>query len=114
MIRGRDGKRKLEWRNTAAVFGAVGVYHLLGGMKLLGPQYALVAVVPWAVWAAMNAIAVLATRAMKQPKQLGPKVVAVMAATLAFAAVGHMTAQYPYWAPLRNMLKMFAGLVWPF
>jgi len=115
LIRGRDGKRHLEWRNTFAVFGAVAVYHWVGGLKLLGPAwYPWTAMVPWAIWAVMTATAVIATRAMKRPAKLGVRGVAIVVATLLFTSVGHMTVMYPPQLPLRGLAAMFRGLVWPF
>jgi D-alanyl-lipoteichoic acid acyltransferase DltB (MBOAT superfamily) len=115
LIRGRDGQRHLEWRNTCAVFLAVGVYHLLGGVKLLGPVwYPWTSVVPWIVWAGMNAAGVLATRHMKRPKQLGARGMLIVASTLLFAAAGHMTAMFPPQAKLQGLARLWSGLVWPF
>ncbi|MEZ4219221.1 MAG: MBOAT family O-acyltransferase [Myxococcota bacterium] len=115
LIRGRDGQRHLEWRNTFAVFGAVAVYHWVGGLKLLGlAWYPWTAIVPWAVWAAMTGTAVIATRAMKRPAKLGLRGAAVVAATLLFTSVGHMTVMYPPQLPLRGLVSVFRGLVWPF
>jgi D-alanyl-lipoteichoic acid acyltransferase DltB (MBOAT superfamily) len=115
LIRGRDGKRHLEWRNTFAVFGAVAVYHWVGGLKLLGLYwYPWTAVIPWAIWAAMTATAVIATRAMKRPKALGIRGLVIIIATLLFTSVGHMTVMYPPNRSLDGLLQIYRGLLWPF
>jgi D-alanyl-lipoteichoic acid acyltransferase DltB (MBOAT superfamily) len=115
LIRGRDGKRKLEWRNTCAVFFAVGIYHLLGGIKLLGwAWYPWTSAVPWIIWAGMNAAAVLATRHLKRPKKLGVRGGIVIVTTMMFAAAGHLTAMYPPQGKLVGLANVWFRLIWPF
>lgn len=114
LVRGRDGERHLEWRNTAAVFAMVGVYHMLGGFKLLGPHYySFVAVVPYTIQAVLSAIAVIATRHWKRPKRLGFAGVGIAILTLLYTSVGHMTSMYPTGAPLSGLLTLYRGLLWP-
>lgn len=113
-VRGFDGERHLEWRNTFAVFGAVAAYHLLGGLKLLGPHwYSWTSCIPWLLWAVLNTAGVLATRNLKRPSRIGPVAALVVVATLLFSSFGHMTAQYPPNAPIRGMLTLFRGLILP-
>jgi D-alanyl-lipoteichoic acid acyltransferase DltB (MBOAT superfamily) len=114
-VRSRPGgARHLEWRNTGAVFGIVAVYHLLGGMKLLGPSYwPPLSYVPWLLWAALNTVAVLATRGLKRPQRLGVVGVAVVVTTLAGNCVGHMTAVFPPDQPLGDLATIYRNLVVP-
>ncbi|MEE3330790.1 MAG: amino acid carrier protein [Myxococcota bacterium] len=114
LIRGRDGKRHLEWRNTYAVFIAVCAYHLLGGIKLLGfVWYPWTSVVPWIIWGGLSATAVLATRHFKRPERLGLRGVGVIVATLMFTAAGHMTAMYPPQGKLAGLAELWKRLFWP-
>jgi D-alanyl-lipoteichoic acid acyltransferase DltB (MBOAT superfamily) len=113
-VRGWDGERHLEWRNTAAVFGVVAAYHLLGGLKLLGPYwYSWTSCIPWLFWAVLNTVGVLATRSLKRPSTIGPAAALVMVATLLFASFGHMSAQYPPNAPIAGMWTLLRGMLWP-
>ncbi len=113
-VRSRTGTRHLEWRNTAAVFGVVALYHLLGGMKLIGVGYwPLLSYVPWLLWAALNTVAVLATRGLERPARLGVVGVVVVATTLAGNCVGHMTAIFPPDKPLGDLATIYRNLVVP-
>jgi hypothetical protein len=114
LVRDRRGRRVLEWRNTAAVFFFVAAYHLLGGLKLLGPGFMpWYSYVPWMIWFAMNTVAVLATRQWKRPARLGVRGALVVLTTLAFACVGHMTALFPPPHPVTDLLRVYLRLVWP-
>ncbi|MEE2665047.1 MAG: MBOAT family O-acyltransferase [Myxococcota bacterium] len=113
-LRGRDGERHLEWRNTAAVFAMVGVYHLLGSFKLLGPHFfSFNAIVPYTIQAGLSAIAVIATRHWKRPRRLGLAGWVIVIVTLLYTSVGHMTSMYPNKAPLSGLVTVYRGLVWP-
>ena len=113
-VRGRDGERHLEWRNTFAVFLMVSLYHLLGGFKLLGPHfYSMRAVVPYLIWTVLSAVGVIATRHWKRPKRLGFAGAAIVVVTLLYACIGHMTSMYPPSEPLSGLLTIYRGLIWP-
>jgi len=114
LVRGRDGQRHLEWRNTAVVFAMVSLYHLLGGFKLLGPHlYTFGALVPYTIWSVLSAGGVLATRHWKRPERLGLAGVGVVILTLMYTSVGHMTSMYPEGAPLSGLITVYRGLFWP-
>jgi D-alanyl-lipoteichoic acid acyltransferase DltB (MBOAT superfamily) len=109
-----SGARRLEWLNTAAVFGVMAVYHVLGGLKLLGPGLVPPhAWVPWIVWASLNTLGVLATRRLVRPARLSAGSAVVIAATLAFACVGHMTAFFPPALGLDQLAAIFRHLFVP-
>jgi D-alanyl-lipoteichoic acid acyltransferase DltB (MBOAT superfamily) len=113
-LRGRDGERHLEWRNTIIVFSMVGFYHLLGGFKLLGPHlYSFAAIVPYSVASLLAAFSVIATRSWKRPQRLGLVGAGVVIATLLFVSVGHMTFMYPADRPVTGLGTVYRGLIWP-
>jgi D-alanyl-lipoteichoic acid acyltransferase DltB (MBOAT superfamily) len=112
LLRGRDGRRYWEWRNTAAVFVVMILYHLVGGLKLLGPGYLPhLSYVPWTLWGVTDAAAVLATRHMKPPRTWTPARVAVVAATFLFACLGHMTVMFPPGMPVHDLWIIYGHLV---
>ena len=112
--RGKDGELRQEWRNTAAVFAFVAAYHLLGGLKLLGPAwYRWEACIPFVLWAAMSAIGVVATRSLERPERLGPVGVLVVVATLLYTAIGFMSAAIPPNAPPSQFITLYQGLILP-
>lgn len=110
--RGRRGVRRPEWRNTAAVFGFVGLYHLVGGLKLLGPGYfPAFSYLPWTMWALANTIAVLATRGLARPPRMGVVGAGVIVLTVAFTCVGLATAVFPPHMPLVELWRIYRRLV---
>lgn len=104
MPRRRSGARKPEWRNTAAVFGVMAAYHLLGSVKLLGlgflPAHSYL---PWVLWAVMNTVGVLATRGLRHPAGGPPGRALAVVLTLAFSTAGLMTAFLPAPMPLARL-----------
>jgi hypothetical protein len=109
--RGRSGVRRPEWRNTATVFGVMAAYHLMGGLKLVGPDLLpLRAYLPWILWALMNTAGVLATRHLSRATAGPARRAAVTAATLAFSCVATMTAFFPPDLPLRRLGQIYRQL----
>ena len=110
--RDRHGVRRSEWQNTAAVFGFVALYHLVGGLKLLGPGYfPAFSYLPWTMWAVANTIAVLATRRLVRPRRLGAVGAGVIVLTVAFTCVGLATAVFPPHMPLAELWRIYRRLV---
>ena len=110
--RDRRGVRRPEWRNTAAVFGFVALYHLVGGLKLLGPGYfPALSYLPWTLWAVGNTVAVLMTRGLARPARIGVLGAGVIALTVAFSCVGHATALFPPGMPLTGLWAIYRRLV---
>ncbi|HXJ33634.1 MAG TPA: MBOAT family O-acyltransferase [Candidatus Eisenbacteria bacterium] len=94
--RRRSGERRPEWRNTIAVFVFMAVYHLAGGVKLLGFGYFPPgSYAPWLLWGIINAAGVLATRRLGPlPRDLRRAIPGVVL-TGAYCALGIMTAFFP-------------------
>ena len=110
--RDRHGVRRPEWRNTAAVFGFVALYHLVGGLKLLGPGYfPAFSYLPWTIWAVANTIAVVATRGLVRPRRVGAVGAGVIVLTVAFTCVGLATAVFPPHMPLAELWRIYRRLV---
>jgi D-alanyl-lipoteichoic acid acyltransferase DltB (MBOAT superfamily) len=108
------GRRdRLAWWNIAAVFGAVALYHHLGGLKLFGP--ALLAFpmfyLGWTLWAVFNTVTVIPTRRWRAPTPLGPRAVALMAATFLFESMCLQTAFAPAALGVRDLGRIYAHLM---
>jgi D-alanyl-lipoteichoic acid acyltransferase DltB (MBOAT superfamily) len=109
--RRRSGERRPEWRNTLAVFTFMAVYHLVGGVKLLGFGYfPLGSYLPWLAWGVLNGVGVLATRRLgPRPRELRRAVPGVLL-TGAYCAVGIMTAFFPPRMDLAALVTIYRHL----
>jgi D-alanyl-lipoteichoic acid acyltransferase DltB (MBOAT superfamily) len=108
------GRRdRLAWWNIAAVFGAVAVYHHLGGLKLFGP--ALLAFpmfyLGWTLWAVFNTATVIPTRRLRAPATPRARDLAIMAATFLFESMCLQTAFAPATMSVRELGRIYAHLL---
>ena len=112
--RGRPS-RAFAWYGTAAVFFSVAVYHLLGGLKLLGPGLALLPGfwIPWLAWAVLNTVGVRLTQGWRAPARLTAGSVLVAVATVAVAALGMTIVFFPIELPLDLLGTTVVRLVIP-
>jgi hypothetical protein len=112
--RGRP-TRAFAWYGTAAVFSSVAVYHLLGGLKLLGPGLASMPGfwIPWLVWAGLNTVGVRLTQTWQAPAALTPGALLVALATVGVAALGMTIVFFPIELPLDLLGTTVARMLIP-
>jgi D-alanyl-lipoteichoic acid acyltransferase DltB (MBOAT superfamily) len=107
-----SGARRPEWRNTMAVFGFISLYHLIGGVKLLGFGYfPPTAYLPWIVWGLWNGVGALATRRIGHRTSDHYRKLPLVVLTGAFCAVGIMTAFFPPGMSLGALATIYRKLL---